>query len=336
MQEQLNKKNVFEVDICNQGLRLDLFLTRVLQGHSRSRIQKYIDEGLVLKNGAVVSKNDRVTRGDTIEVGMPGRLLAPTYLEPQNIAIDIIYEDEYYVAINKSAGLVVHPGNGVRDRTVVNALLYSIGTLSEGSAADRPGIVHRLDKDTSGVLIAAKTNAAHVALASAFASRTVEKHYIGICIGMPGKSHDTLDMPLERNRREPLKRAISKTGKQARTEYWMLHHRAGLSVMHFKPYTGRTHQIRVHSSAMGIPIVADSLYGGGRERLLRINPADRPFAYSVLKAFNRHALHARLLVFTHPFSGNEVRIAAPLPEDFTEALRLFRDRELSEKISLLK
>jgi 23S rRNA pseudouridine1911/1915/1917 synthase len=249
-------------------------------------------------------------------------------LAPQNIPLDILYEDEYLVAVNKPSGLVVHPGNGVRDGTLVNALLHKIGTLSEGSGSERPGIVHRLDKETSGVMIAAKTNNAHAAMAAAFANRSVEKHYVGFCFGEPSESHGRIDLALERSRRDPLKRTSSKNGKPSLTEYWLLRYRAGVSAIYFKLHTGRTHQIRVHCSSKGFPILADSLYGGGRERLMRVAPLDRPFAAKVFKSFSRQALHARYLSFIHPFTGLRVHIEAPFPEDFHSAMIHFGDHDL--------
>ncbi len=319
---------ILEISSDCKAERLDMFLARKLADISRSQIQKLIAEGMVLRNRQKASKKDIIAGGDRIEVLRAALLQREIQLRPQNIPLDILYEDEYYVAVNKPSGLVVHPGNGVREGTLVNALLHQVGTLSEGSANDRPGIVHRLDKETSGVLIAAKTNNAHAALAAAFANRSVEKHYTGFCFGEPSESHGRIDFALERSHRDPLKRTCSKTGKPSLTEYWLLGYRAGISAIYFKLHTGRTHQIRVHCSSKGFPIVADSLYGGGRERLMRVAPLDRPFAAAVFKSFSRQALHASYLSFIHPFTGLRVQIEAPFPEDFNKAMLHFGNRRI--------
>jgi len=327
---------ILEISSESKAERLDLFLARKLADVSRSQIQKLIADGKVLRNNQKASKKDIIAGGDRIEV-VRSAMVRDIKLAPQNIPLDILYEDEHFVAVNKPSGLVVHPGNGVADGTLVNALLYQIGTLSEGSASDRPGIVHRLDKETSGVMIVAKTNNAHVAMASAFANRLVEKHYVGFCFGEPSESHGRIDLPLERSHRDPLKRTCSKNGKPSLTEYWLLRYRAGISAMYFKLHTGRTHQIRVHCSSKGFPILADSLYGGGKERLMRVAPVDRPFAAKIFKSFSRQALHARYLSFIHPFTGLRGSIEAPFPEDFNMAMIHFGDQNLfREPLSLTK
>lgn len=327
---------ILEVSSESNAERLDVFLARKLADVSRSQIQKLIADGNVLRNSQIASKKDLIVRGDRIEV-VRSALVREIKLAPQDIPLDILYEDEHFVAVNKPSGLVVHPGNGVRDGTLVNALLHKVGTLSEGSGSDRPGIVHRLDKETSGVMIAAKTNSAHIAMAAAFADRLVEKHYVGFCFGEPSEIHGRIDLPLERSHRDPLKRTCSKNGKPSLTEYWLLRYRAGVSALYFKLHTGRTHQIRVHCSSMGFPILADSLYGGGKERLMRVAPVDRPFAAKVFKSFSRQALHARYLSFVHPFTGLRVHIEAPFPEDFNMAMIHFGDQNLfTEPLGLTK
>jgi len=199
--------------------------------------------------------------------------------------------------------------------------LFRPGGLSAGFNRDRPGIVHRLDKETSGVLLVAKTDAMHAELARMFEQRTVEKKYLGVCFGERPKEHDGIDLPLGRNRREPIKRSVRTDGKNALTEYWLIEHLHGVSVMRFKPHTGRTHQIRVHCSSRGFPIVGDRLYGGGKEQMERIAVLDRPFAYKVFKCFDRHALHAYEIAFVHPQTKQPVRFFAPFPLDFESAFQ---------------
>jgi 23S rRNA pseudouridine1911/1915/1917 synthase len=306
------------------GARLDVVATRHLPSLSRAKIQSYIETGLILLNGRPAIKKTLLAEGDRVTFDKP-RLSSSTgsRLAPQNIPLDILYEDEYLLAVNKPAGMVVHPGNGNREGTLVHALLYHVTTLSAGSEPDRPGIVHRLDKNTSGVVLVAKTDETHRRLARLFSTREIKKEYAGFCVGRRPDAHGSIGAPLGRSRRDPVKRAVRQDGKEALTEYWLLAHHCGISVMKFAPHTGRTHQIRVHCSAGGFPVLADSLYGGGKEALDRIPVLERPFAASVYKCFERHALHAQSITFVHPHTQKEMTIKAPLPEDFNRALELF-------------
>jgi 23S rRNA pseudouridine1911/1915/1917 synthase len=314
----------FTVDKEAENRRLDVFVCSQYPTISRTKIQKCIDEGRILLNNTEVKKRTMLKPGDIVEVDEEALTQASEIrLEPQNIALDILYEDDCFVVVNKPAGMVVHPGSGNLDGTLVNALLYHLESLSEGSEEDRPGIVHRLDKNTSGIIIAAKNDAAHNALADLFASRRITKEYIGFCIGGLPRDEDTITAPIGRKKNDPLRYCVRRNGKEAVTEYKLIAHNAGISLIKFHPVTGRTHQIRVHSSYSGFPVVEDPLYGGGRSKVLQLQPLDRPFAYSVFKCFSRHALHARSISFTHPFTGENVSFEAPLPEDFRRAVELF-------------
>ena len=320
----VNSFNDKELTVSSDGAgeRLDIFLSKRLVGFSRSKIQHLIETGLIILNGKNVKKNARCFPGDTIVVHEGAREVVSRDIFPQNIPVDIIYEDDYLIAVNKRAGMVAHPGSGNRNATLVNALLFHADHLSRGFENDRPGIVHRLDKDTSGVMLVAKTDAMHAALASMFSTRTIKKYYIGICFGVRPAVHGSIDMPLGRNRRVPIKRSVQIEGKNAVTEFWLLLHEHGVSVMRFRPHTGRTHQIRVHCSSSGFPIIGDQLYGGGKEQMEKISVLERPFAYKVFKCFNRQALHARAIVFSHPLLKKSMRIVAPFPVDFEDAFRL--------------
>ncbi|MBN1130043.1 MAG: RluA family pseudouridine synthase, partial [Chitinispirillaceae bacterium] len=192
-----------------------------------------------------------------------------------------------------------------------------------------PGIVHRLDKDTSGLLVVAKTNQAHAALAAAFSSRTIHKTYVAFCIGVPKEPEGVIDLPLGRNRNDPVKRSTDSAGKPAQTRYSVVAVNGRISLVRFMPHTGRTHQIRVHCSSRGFPIVADELYGGGRGRLQRVPPLVRPFAAAVFDCFTRQALHARSIAFEHPFFKREIVLTAPFPADFHKALSLFGKSEVA-------
>ncbi|MCL2689167.1 MAG: RluA family pseudouridine synthase [Chitinispirillia bacterium] len=313
-----------------QGLRLDQFLSSVLPDLSRSRIQKIIADGSVFLNeNPAVKKNIILRTGDRVDIEETSARPQEIAPQAQDIALDVIYEDEFFACINKPAGLVVHPGNGNADGTVVNALLHRYGSVSDGFSSERPGIVHRLDKDTTGVLVVAKTNSAHSALAALFSDRKIVKKYTGICVGNRPLNHEIVKLPISRSRREPVKRTVDLNGSTAVTEYWLREFKSGISLMEFTLHTGRTHQIRVHCSHEGFPIVQDGLYGGLQERVLRIAPLERPFAYSMMKCFTRHALHARSVEFVHPFTNEPFSIAAPYPQDFCDAFEIIGAHNLT-------
>jgi 23S rRNA pseudouridine1911/1915/1917 synthase len=321
----------FHVDADADGQRIDRFLADCLQSISRSSIQKAIEEGLIHRNGAPVKKRAPVHAGDSIVVmrDLLHRERAPA-LVGEDIPLTVLFEDEHLVAVNKPAGLVVHPGSGNRHGTLAHALVFHIKKLSSGSAPLRPGIVHRLDKNTSGVLLVAKTDQAHVACANLFASRGINKQYIGFTIGNQPQPHACIDAPVGRARNDPTLFTVRREGKQALTEYWTIGFRSGVGLLRFQLHTGRTHQIRVHCRYAGFPILMDTAYGGGRERALLVAPLERPFAYAALKCFRRQALHARRLEFIHPCTGNRTVIVAPFPDDFAEALNLFDRSTLDE------
>jgi 23S rRNA pseudouridine1911/1915/1917 synthase len=316
----------FTVHPESSGFRLDVFLARSLPSFSRAKIQKLIEDGRVLRNGENAAKKTPVSTGDTVEIDASSVVReAGSAPPPQDIPLDILYEDEFLCAVNKPAGMVVHPGSGVAGGTLVNALLHHVKSLSAGWGAGRPGIVHRLDKDTSGVLIVAKTDETHAALGRMFAAREIHKEYIGMCAGRRPQASGNISAPLGRSRRDPVRRSVRGDGKDALTEYVLLSHHCGISVVRFLPRTGRTHQIRVHASVSGFPVVADSVYGGGRDAAARVAPLCRPFAAGIYKCFTRHALHARRISFVHPGKNVPVSITAPFPEDFKKALGLFTE-----------
>lgn len=323
MEPSVSDQRLLRVPSESQGTRLDVFICRSCGGISRSRVQRLIEDGSVTVNGRAALKKYPVSAGDEIRVAELRTVPGPPLPGPEDIPLSVIYEDDFFCAIDKPAGLVVHPGSGNRSGTLVNALLFRGGNLSSGSAPDRPGIVHRLDKETSGVVVVAKTGEAHAAIAAEFARRAVHKTYLGFCFGEPPAGRGTIDLPLARSRANPVKRAPDGRGKASQTEFLGIDFRHGVSLVAFMPRTGRTHQIRVHCSSRGFPIVCDELYGGGKKRLERCPPADRPFCAKVYLCFSRHALHARSLSFRHPFLGKTMTLQAPYPPDFRKALELF-------------
>ena len=316
------------VETVSEGARLDVFISEQYPAISRTKIQKCIEEGIILLNSTSAKKRTVLKEGDSVELDEEAlKSATEIHVEPQDIPLDILYEDEYFVAVNKPAGMVVHPGSGNRDNTLVNALLFHFDSLSSGSAKERPGIVHRLDKDTSGLIIAAKNDEAHNALAALFAERNVEKEYTGFCIGRHPRDEDTIDAPIGRKKNDPIRYCVRKKGKEAVTNYKLLSHKSGISLLSFHPRTGRTHQIRIHCSHCGFPVVEDNLYGGDKKKVLNLQPLDRPFTYKIFGCFSRHALHARRIFFIHPFTREDMSLEAPFPGDFQEAVEVFGDVE---------
>jgi 23S rRNA pseudouridine1911/1915/1917 synthase len=279
-----------------ESLRLDSLLARHFERFSRTYFQYLIDEGAVLVNGSPAKKSTKVVSGDEIEVQFI--LTQEIVLEPEDIPLNIIYEDEHLLAINKPVGLVVHPAPGNWKSTFVNALLFHCKTLDRDSSL-RPGIIHRLDKDTSGVLIAAKTALVHGAMTTLFASRQVEKRYLAICLGKPACT--LIDQPLGRHPVRRKEMAVIETGRPARTRLSVVATKGDLSLLDIVLETGRTHQIRVHLAHIGHPILGDVLYGN--ERINRKYNA------------NRQLLHAASLSFIHPITKALVTISADVPED---------------------
>jgi len=312
------------VDTEGRQERLDKYLVSQLPQFSRSRIQRALDSQLIYVNDTHVSKNHRIKDGDTITIYEEAIVKKEEPdLTPENIPLDILYEDDDIVVVNKSAGMVVHPARGNWSGTLVNALLHRYNNLASGHGDDRPGIVHRLDKETSGVIITAKNDKAHELLANDFSQRTLKKIYIGFCVGRRPQPYASIDAPIARAKGNPLVRAVRRGGKEALTEYWCQKYTSGISLLTFRLHTGRTHQIRVHCRHNGFPILQDEMYEGGRDRVMLLPPLDRPFAHKILKCFERHALHAWKLSIVHPISQEELHFTAPLPDDFKKAIAIF-------------
>jgi 23S rRNA pseudouridine1911/1915/1917 synthase len=284
----------------SEEIRLDKLLAAHYPQHSRTYFQWLIEEGFVLVNGERAKKRLVPDEGDEIEVCF--QLTPEISLQPESIPLDILYEDEYLLAINKPAGMVVHPGPGHPSGTFVNALLGHCKDI-ESDDTLRPGIVHRLDKETSGVLIAAKTSAAHQKLIEQFSSRQVLKTYLAICMGRPRTG--VLSAPIGRHPAHRKEMTVLPDGKEAITDFQLLAAQDPFSLVLAKPKTGRTHQIRVHLKHLGTPVVGDSIYG-----------TTRPDA-------GRHLLHAYRLSLTHPITQAPLEFVAPMPADFKSWLSRF-------------
>lgn len=277
--------------------RLDRLLCQQYPTYSRTYFQYLIEQGFVLVNGLPLKKKDKPKLGDEIEICF--QLTPEISLEPENIPLEILYEDEHLLAVNKPAGMVTHPAPGHYTGTFVHALLYHCKTLPLGDTL-RPGIVHRLDKDTSGVLLAAKTSEAHQKLVEMFCERKLEKSYLAICVGTPGNG--TIEAPIKRHPTKRKEMAVDPTGKPATSITNVLAFDGKLSLVEVKLITGRTHQIRVHLKHKGAPILGDPVYGSP--------------AWNKQYDAPRQMLHAYRLSFSHPITGVRIDLKAPLTEDF--------------------
>ncbi|MBI2932158.1 MAG: RluA family pseudouridine synthase [Planctomycetes bacterium] len=306
--------------------RIDIYLHKRLPEYSRTLMQKLIKDGLVTVNGRPVRPAYEINLGDQIRVQVP-KLIEP-HVVPSEIPLDITYEDDYMLAINKPPSFVVHPAAGHWDDTLVNALLHHCGVLPETDDVYRPGVVHRLDKDTSGIILAAKTVKAHGELTKQFQERTIEKEYHAIVEGEVPFDEDVIDKHIDRHKKDFEKMAVVKDGlgKPATSVYRVLERFRGFTYVMVKPLTGRTHQIRVHLASIGHPCVADSTYGRRDALFLRDLDASEDACVPDVKQpiLCRQALHAHRIALSHPISGERVEFAAPLAADMELTLRLLR------------
>ena len=304
----------------NENIRLDQFLSSELQDFSRTHIQKLIKMGFVLVNGTIRKPGFRLFGGENIKVELPDENPAPEILKPENIPLKIVFEDDIIVVLDKPAGLVVHPGAGIKEGTLVNGLVYYFKSLSNISGSPKPGIVHRLDKDTSGLILVAKTNSAHLHLANQFETRSVVKKYMGITWGEWKPISGKIEEPITRKRSDRTSFTVSTSGRSARTDYEVVEAMRYLSLVRFFPRTGRTHQIRVHSAFHGNPIFSDEKYNGGLNRIKGFLPEISKKLKTMLNSIGRQALHAYELSITHPTTEEQLQFEAPLPEDFTNLI----------------
>ncbi len=298
--------------------RIDRYLSQELPDLSRSRIQQLIEQGVVQVNGKVcTSKKTTVQSGDRISLVIPDA--KPLDLQPEAIPLDVLYEDDSLIIINKPAGLVVHPAAGHESGTLVNALLAHCQNLAGIGGVQRPGIVHRLDKDTTGAIAIAKTDFAHQHLQAQLKAKTARRQYLGLVYGSPSVQSGTIDQPIGRHLVDRKKMAVvpvEKGGRPAVT-HWQVQERLGnYTLMHFQLETGRTHQIRVHSAYLGHPIVGDPVYSSGHS--LGVNLPGQ-------------ALHAWRLTLQHPVSEEWIEVTAPVPKTFTTLLEVLRRRAGSLK-----
>jgi 23S rRNA pseudouridine1911/1915/1917 synthase len=290
--------------------RLDKLLAGILPDESRSRIQHWIRGGSMRVNGSQVKAGYSVRPGDLIT--LEAEEAADGLPFPEDIPLSILYEDDFIAVIDKPSGLVCHTGAGVHSGTLVNALLFRMGPIAGGDPM-RPGIVHRLDKQTSGIIVVAKTPQAHRSLAQQFKSREVDKEYLALVHGTPMPPAGLIDWPLGRSSGDRKKMSVrARKTRTAVTRYVLLRSYEVVSLLQVKPETGRTHQIRVHLAQKGHPVVGDTLYGGSRDRALPLALRNQAVALA------RHCLHAHRLEFRHPGTGNRMSFVSPLPPNLQE------------------
>ncbi len=325
MEELITEKKInFQIPGGKKKERIDVFLTSVIENATRSKIQKLIKSNLVLVNGENVKPNYIICPSDIIDVTIPVSP-RPSENKPENIPLDIVYEDEYLLVINKPAGMVVHPAFGNYTGTLVNALLHYSRELSDLNIPDRPGIVHRIDKDTSGLLLVAKNEWIHAQLAKQFADHTIEREYWGICWGIFKKKKGEITGLISRSKKDRKLFAVNTSeGKYAHTFYEVLEEFDICSLIKLNLKTGRTHQIRVHLNDIGHPLFGDPSYGGRKMVYGSDLPKMKSRVNNLLKIMTRQALHAKTLGFYHPQKKENIYCNSELPEDFIELVKILR------------
>lgn len=296
------------VDLDN--VRLDAYIAKKREDLSRMMVQKLIENGNVLVDGKKRKISYKVQVGEVIELDIPEA--KETGVKAEDIPLDIVYEDEDIIVVNKPKGMVVHPANGNPDGTLVNAIMaHCKGSLSGIGGEIRPGIVHRLDKDTSGLLIVAKNDKAHINMSEQIKNREVKKIYIALVRGVVPENEATINMPIGRSTKDRKKMAVRKDGKEAITHFKVLKRYANYTLLEVKIDTGRTHQIRVHMAEIGHPVVGDMVYSNGKNEF----------------GIQGQMLHAKSLDFKHPISGKQMHLEAEVPEVFVSVLNQLDELE---------
>jgi len=303
---------IFNAAAIDKAKRLDAFLAENIDGWSRSRLQRLIENEDVLVNEKAVKPSYKIREGDEIEVDLVEIPVAQ--FEPENIPLDIVYEDEYLAVINKPAGMVVHPGAGVQSGTLANAVAYHFSLITHHSSlTTRLGIVHRLDKDTSGLIVVAKTDEIHEALSEQFRERLVYKSYVALVHGSPDKNTGKIEASIGRNKHNRLRMKVATTGRSALSLWKVRKRYEKFTLLDVEIKTGRTHQIRVHMGYINHPIVGDEIYNEGRDNTV----ADTNIRNSIA-SMPRFFLHAEKLSFTHPKTNEKMDFVQPLPEELNQ------------------
>ena len=301
------EKKEYKINEDLVGIRLDKAISEKDESISRVTVQRLIDEGKILVNGKKIKSSYKLNLNDLITIFKEEP--KEVEIKPENIPLDVVYEDNDILVVNKQKGLVVHPGNGNPDGTLVNAIMARCKDSLSGIGGEiRPGIVHRIDKDTSGLLIVAKNDKSHINISEQIKNHKVKKTYIALVRGVLKENEATIDMPIARSNKDRTKMAVSKTGKNAITHIKVIERFKNYTLLEVNIETGRTHQIRVHLSQIGYPIVGDYVYSNGKN----------PFGVQ------GQMLHSMKLEFVHPITGKQMNLKAELPEYFEEVLEILR------------
>jgi 23S rRNA pseudouridine1911/1915/1917 synthase len=308
----------FEVSQENAGSRLDLFLSRMSLELSRNQVQRLIDNNCILVNEKPQKASYRLRSKDQVLVSVPPA--PPSQLEPEPLSLDVVFEDDHLIAINKPSGLVVHPATSHRTSTLVHGLLHHCDHLADLGGPLRPGIVHRLDKDTSGIIVVAKENSAYRHLSRQFKEKLVYKEYSALVYGHLLQSSGQFTDPIRRHPKNRKKMGIIAGGREASTFWWLELLFGEVSLVKVVIKTGRTHQIRVHFAHARHPVVGDATYGGKK----RVKSVQNPLMRARLSRVKRQMLHARRLALEHPATGETLDLSAPLPEDMSELIEFMR------------
>tara|TARA_B110000014_G_scaffold144418_1_gene100326 strand:- start:5312 stop:6277 length:966 start_codon:yes stop_codon:yes gene_type:complete len=311
-----------ELIVEDKGIRLDLFLHSQFTFFSRTKIKKYILNGKILVNQKVSSPSFILKGKEHINYDFSVEQ-ETHHINPEKIDLEILYEDQYIVAINKPVGLVVHPGSGISKGTLANALVFHFENLSKINKSS-PGIVHRLDKETSGVILVAKNDEVHANLSKQFESRTINKVYRAIVWGDIDNSGEIKGF-IARDRKNRTTFSLQNKGRDSKTLFKKLDYFEPLSYVEVYPKTGRTHQIRVHLKSISHPILCDESYGGGLSRIKSYHIKHKNILNLLFKSINRVALHAYSIEFTHPVDGEKIKISAPIPDDFNYILTTLKE-----------
>jgi 23S rRNA pseudouridine1911/1915/1917 synthase len=299
--------------------RIDRFASEKTE-ITRSQIHRLIEDGLLLVNGSPVKPNYRVKEGDEVEITMPEK--PPEELVPEDIPVDILFSDEHIAVVNKPAGLVVYPAAGHPGGTLMNALRFRLGTLTAPGAPLRPGVVHRLDKDTSGIMVMALSDEAYHGLVDQFSERAIKRSYVALLWGRVKGESGNISMKIGRSMTDRKKMSVrTRKGKEAETKWDVLERFKSATLIRAKLSTGRTHQIRVHFASSGHPVLGDETYGKKTSVTLAGKKKLR---------FPRQMLHAKVLGFRHPVTGRKMRFTSPIPDDMKEALEVLREQETAE------
>jgi 23S rRNA pseudouridine1911/1915/1917 synthase len=319
-----NDTLVFNVSEEQSGTRLDAYLAARIEGWSRARLQRLIEDQDVLVNGKPAKVSYRLQARDEIEVELSAPPLAT--FTPENIPLAVLYEDADMIVVDKPAGMVVHPAAGVQSGTLANALAHHFQQLSSKAGDIRPGIVHRLDKDTSGLMVVAKTESVHEDLADQFRAREVFKSYVALVHGVVAANSGRIDQPIGRDPKNRTRMAVVAGGRASLSLYQTRRRYEAFTLLDVELKTGRTHQIRVHLAWLKHPVVGDEVYGGGRDNSVR----DASLRAQIRK-LGRQFLHAEQLGFRHPTTGQAMRFTAPLPQPLVELLALIEGKEHADR-----